>query len=156
MRLTSFSDFALRLLMHLARHPDGLCTIADVARAHGISESHLMKITQLLAQAGLVETLRGRGGGMRLGRPAEAITLGEVVRLTETDFALVECFGGGTLCTLNGSCRLAGALEEALAAFLEVLDRRTLAEVANAPAGTAPIPLRRPRGVDAANRRAAS
>lgn len=130
MRLTSFTDLALRLLMHLATRPGDLCTIADVASEHGVSESHLMKVTQLLAQARLVETLRGRGGGMRLARPAEHITLGEVVRLTESDFALVECFSGPTRCRLDGRCTLAGTLDDALAAFLAVLDGRTLADVA--------------------------
>lgn len=137
MRLTSFTDLALRLLMHLARRRGDLCTIADVAREHGISEAHLMKVTPLLAQAGLVETLRGRGGGMRLARSAEAITIGEVVRLTESDFALVECFSGQTACKLDGRCALAGTLDDALAAFLAVLDGRTLADVA-APMAAGP------------------
>lgn len=137
MKLTSFTDLALRLLMHLAGRHGDLCTIADVAREHGISEAHLMKVTHLLAQAGLVETLRGRGGGMRLARPAERITLGEVVRLTESDFALVECFTGRTTCKLDGRCALAGTLEDALEAFLAVLDGRTLADVA-APAAAGP------------------
>lgn len=142
MRLTSFTDLALRLLMHLAQRRDELCTIADVAQEHGISESHLMKVTHLLAQAGIVETLRGRGGGMRLARPAETITLGEVVRLTESDFAIVECFSGSTACKLDGHCALAGTLDEALAAFLAVLDRRTLAAVVPTMArGRAEIPV---------------
>ena len=139
MRLTAFSDLALRLLMHLAQRHDELCTIADVAEEHGVSESHLMKVTHLLAQGGIVETLRGRGGGMRLARPAAAITLGEVVRLTESDFALVECFSGQSACKLDGQCGLAGTLDEALAAFLAVLDRRTLADVAGTSASGRPV-----------------
>lgn len=159
MRLTSFTDLALRLLMHLASRSGDLCTIADVAREHAISESHLMKVTSLLAQAGLVETLRGRGGGMRLARPAETITLGEVVRLTESDFALVECYSGQTTCKLDGRCALAGTLDDALAAFLAVLDGRTLADVAVTPAAgrsVAPISLARRAVTAGVARRSAS
>lgn len=144
MRLTAFTDYALRLLIHLGRDAGRLCTIAEVAQQHGIAHSHLTKVTHLLAQAGLVETLRGRGGGMRLARPAASITLGEVVRLTETDFALVECFSGTTACRLDGACGLAGVLDGALAAFLETLDRRTLADVLPADASVVRI-ARRPR-----------
>lgn len=144
MRLTSFTDYALRLLIHLGRDADRLCTIAEVARQHGISQSHLTKVTHLLAQAGLVETQRGRGGGMRLARPAATITLGEVVRLTETDFALVDCFSGAAACRFDGACGLAGVLDGALAAFLETLDRRTLADVLPHPAPVVRL-QRRPR-----------
>ncbi len=129
MKLTTMTDYALRLLMHVAQHPDRLCTIAEVAAHYGISEAHLMKITHQLALAGVVETVRGKGGGMRLARPAAQINLGAVVRLTESEFAIVECFASGSQCTLEGSCRLATVLDEALAQFLAHLDRWTLEDL---------------------------
>jgi Rrf2 family transcriptional regulator, nitric oxide-sensitive transcriptional repressor len=129
MRLTTLSDYALRLLMHVARHPDRLCTIAEVAAHHGVSEAHLMKVTHRLAQGGFLRTVRGQGGGMRLARPADAIRIGDVVRHTEADLALVECFATGSRCTLTGDCRLADVLRQASDAFMSVLDATTLADV---------------------------
>jgi len=138
MRLTSMSDYALRLLMYLGRQPDRLCTIAEVARAHTISEAHLMKITHLLGTAGWIVTLRGKGGGIRLALDPAAINLGAVLRDTETDFALVECFAGGGQCALTGACRLAGIVQGALDDFLRHFDGYTLADIlqplARAPA----------------------
>jgi Rrf2 family protein len=140
MRLTAMTDYALRLLMYVGQRPDRLCTIAEVAQAHGISEAHLMKITHRLGQGGWLETVRGKGGGMRLGRDPADINLGAVVRSVEPDFDLVECFATGDQCVLTGRCRLAGVLGEALRTFLSHLDRYTLADLL--PAGGVPAPGR--------------
>lgn len=127
MRLTRYSDYALRTLVYLGLRPGVQASIADVARAYAISENHLVKVVHHLGKVGLVQTTRGRGGGLRLARAPEQIVIGEVLRLTEDDLDLVECFGGE--CTLKGRCLLQRALGEAMAAFLAVLDRYTLAEV---------------------------
>lgn len=92
MRLTLYTDYALRLLMYLAVKPDALATIQEVAEAYGISRNHLMKIAQELGRGGFVETVRGRGGGLRLRTDPASIVIGDVVRATEDDFRLVECF----------------------------------------------------------------
>ena len=133
MRLTTMTDYALRMLMYVAQHPERLCTIAEVAGAYGISEAHLMKITQLLGQAGWLDTVRGKGGGIRLGRSPEAINIGAVVRSVEPDFDLVECLGGTSHCMLTGRCRLTGVLGGALRAFLQHLDGYTLADLLPPP-----------------------
>ncbi|MEP7102679.1 MAG: Rrf2 family transcriptional regulator [Burkholderiales bacterium] len=129
MRLTMMSDYALRLLMYAAQQPDRLCTIAEVAQAHAISEAHLMKVTHQLAVAGWLVTVRGKGGGLRLARPAREINLGAVVRDIEPDFFLVECFASGSACALTGRCRLTGVLQNALQGFMDGLDRHTLADI---------------------------
>ena len=130
MRLTMHTDFALRLLMLLAMEPDELHTIEEIARRYEISRNHLMKVTQTLVQAGFLDSLRGRGGGLRLARPAGKIILGEVVRATEDGFSLVECFDRKKDgCIVSSACGLRGPLEEALAAFLAVLDRYSLADL---------------------------
>ncbi|CAG0946327.1 HTH-type transcriptional repressor NsrR [Gammaproteobacteria bacterium] len=138
MRLTTMTDYALRLLMYVAQQDGRLCTIAEVAQAYSISEAHLMKITHQLALAGWLETLRGKGGGMRLARPPEQINLGEVVRSIEPDFSLVECFATGSTCTLTGTCGLTGVLAGAMREFMQYLDRHSLADV------VAPPPTERP------------
>ena len=129
MRLTTMTDYALRLLMYVAHNPGRLCTIAEIAEAYGISEAHLMKITHQLGQAGFLETLRGKGGGMRLAAPPAAVNLGAVVRAIEPDFTLVECFGRDNRCALTAYCRLAGVLGGALESFLAHLDRHSLADL---------------------------
>lgn len=134
MHLTRMTDYALRLLIYVARHPDRLCTIAEIASVHRISRPHLMKITHQLALHGWIETVRGRGGGLRLSRPAEEINLGAVVRSIEPDFHLVECFAAGNACTLTGDCGLAGILSGALREFMAHLDGRTLADAVRPPA----------------------
>jgi|SRR5690606_6922983 len=137
MRLTAMTDYAMRLLMYVGSHPDRLCTIAEIAQAYGISEPHLMKITHRLAQQGWLETVRGKNGGMRLARAPQDINLGAVVRDTENDLALVECFATGSACTLNGQCGLAGIIHGALQQFMAHLERYTLADILPpAPAGT--------------------
>ena len=129
MRLTTMTDYALRLLMYLAQQPDRLCTIAEAAQAHGISEAHLMKVTHHLGLLGWIETVRGKGGGMRLAREPHEIGLGEVVRDMEPDFHLVECFSSGNTCVRTGDCALTGVLQSALQDFLTRLDGVTLADI---------------------------
>ncbi|MDP1902153.1 MAG: Rrf2 family transcriptional regulator [Rubrivivax sp.] len=152
MRLTTMTDYALRLLMHLGQHRDRLCTIAEVARVYGISEAHLMKITHQLGLAGWIETVRGKGGGMRLAHEPVQINLGALVRSVEPDFFLVECMASGSVCTLTGECRLTPVFSAALDAFMLQLDGHTLADVmpplrprAKGPTAVAlPAPTRRP------------
>jgi Rrf2 family nitric oxide-sensitive transcriptional repressor len=129
MRLTTMTDYALRILMYVAHQKDRLCTIAEIAEAYDISEAHLMKITHQLGLAGFIETVRGKGGGMRLAALPASINLGAVVRAVEPDFALVECFGSENRCALTGYCRLAGVLDGALQSFLAHLDGHTLADL---------------------------
>ncbi|MEO8203609.1 MAG: Rrf2 family transcriptional regulator [Betaproteobacteria bacterium] len=129
MRLTAMTDYALRLLMYVGTQPDRLCTIAEIAQAHGLSEAHLMKITHQLGLQGWIETVRGKGGGMRLARAPADINLGAVVRGIEPDFELVECFSAGNQCALTGHCRLAGVLEDGLRIFLKHLEGYTLADL---------------------------
>lgn len=135
MRLTSFSDYTLRTLMFLAvRPPDAPpARIADIAATYRISETHLTKVVNALAQAGDIETLRGRNGGLRLARPPAEINLGALIRRTEPDLALVECLGPGNTCRLAPACHLQTTLARALAAFLAVLDEVTLAELVASP-----------------------
>ena len=134
MRLTLHTDYSLRLLMLLALEPDELHTIEEVAVRYGISRNHLMKVTQTLAQAGFVDSLRGRGGGLRLGKPAAKIILGDVVRATEDGFNLVECFDRKTnTCVVAPVCGLRGPLEEAVLAFLRTLDKYSLADLVANP-----------------------
>ena len=135
MRLTLYTDYALRVLMLLALEPADLHTIEEVARRYDISRNHLMKIVQTLAQAGFIESVRGRGGGLRLGKPAGDITLGAVVRTTEDGFALVECFDKTrNACVVSAACGLRSPLEEALHAFLAVLDSYSIADLVRHPA----------------------
>lgn len=129
MHLTTMTDYALRLLMYVAQQPGRLCTISEVAQAYEISEAHLMKVTHQLGLQGWVETVRGKGGGMRLAHAPQAINLGAVVRSIEPDFALVECFATESPCTLTGQCRLAGVFGGALQSFMAHLDRFTLADL---------------------------
>jgi Rrf2 family transcriptional regulator, nitric oxide-sensitive transcriptional repressor len=129
MRLTQFTDFALRTLIYLGLQGDRLSSIHEIAQAYGISENHLTKVVHLLGQQGFIDTLRGRGGGVRLARPAAQIRVGDVVRRTEEDMALVACFPGSGSCILTGACGGQPALHEALAAFFAVLDKYTLEDM---------------------------
>ncbi len=129
MRLTMMTDYAMRLLMYVAQHPGRLCTIAEVARVYDISEAHLMKVTHQLGLNGWIETVRGKGGGMRLAHPPDRINLGAVVRSMESDFQLTECFGSSNQCLLTGSCRLNGIVQDALQSFLRSFDAHTLADI---------------------------
>lgn len=131
MRLTFYSDYSLRLLMYCAVRRGELVTIQEVAAAYDISKNHLMKVAFALGRKGYLETVRGRGGGLRLARPAEKIGLGQVVREMEGDFTLVECFDpAANKCVITGPCRLRGALSRAIKAYLAVLDEYTLADLA--------------------------
>jgi Rrf2 family nitric oxide-sensitive transcriptional repressor len=129
MRLTNFSDYCLRLLMYAAVRQDRLVTIEEVSEVYNISRAHLMKVANTLTKAGYLKAVRGRSGGLTLAKPPGKIKLGEVVRATEPDFALVECFGAGNECIITPSCRLRGILHEGLDAFGKVLDRYTLADL---------------------------
>ncbi|WP_045836567.1 Rrf2 family transcriptional regulator [Hyphomicrobium sp. 99] len=129
MRLTVLSDYSLRVLMYLGAFPGRLSTIQEIAEAYSISENHLMKVVHRLGQHGFVETIRGRGGGLRLGKPADSIRLGDVLRITEEDFYLVECFGTEGSCQITEVCRLKHALQQALASYFKVLDAWTLADI---------------------------
>lgn len=125
MRLTRYTDYAMRILMYLGVQPDKVCSIAEIARAYGISHNHLTKVAHDLGRAGYVEGVRGRTGGIRLARAAERINVGAVVRQTEHGFDLADCGS----CIIAPACGLTGVLDEALAAFLAVLDRYTLADL---------------------------
>ncbi len=134
MRLTRHTDNALRALTYLAIHGDEPARIADIARRMGMSEDHVAKVIARLADLGYVTTIRGRTGGVRLARDAERINVGAVVRATEENLALVECFDPATnQCPIAPTCVLAGALDEALTAFFAVLDRYSLADLAAKP-----------------------
>jgi Rrf2 family nitric oxide-sensitive transcriptional repressor len=130
MRLTAYTDYTLRTLIYLAMHRERLATIQDIADLHGISKNHLMKVVHQLGLLGLVETVRGRNGGMRLGREPADINIGAVVRSSETDFYMAECFDAASnSCQLAPGCALKGVLGSATAAYLAVLDAVTLADL---------------------------
>lgn len=130
MRLTAYTDYTLRTLIYLAMQRERLVTIQDIADLHGISKNHLMKVVYQLGQQGLVETIRGRNGGMRLAREPADINIGDVVRGSETDFTMAECFDAASnSCTLAPGCTLKGVLGAATAAYLDVLDAVTLADL---------------------------
>jgi Rrf2 family nitric oxide-sensitive transcriptional repressor len=129
MQLTRYTDYSLRVLIYLAVHREELATIEGIAKAYGISNAHLMKIVHQLGLAGYVETVRGRGGGLRLAQPPEKIRIGEVVRHTEA-MPLVDCFDPKTShCRIEAVCDLRAALKDALEAFLRTLDGYTLADL---------------------------
>ncbi|MCB9765205.1 MAG: Rrf2 family transcriptional regulator [Alphaproteobacteria bacterium] len=130
MRLTSHTDYGLRVLMYLAVQEDHNATAPDMADAHGLSLHHLRKVIQALAQADLVTTVRGRGGGVTLKLPPDQIRVGAVVRVLETDLDIVECFGPEPVaCAIAPACRLKAALHGAREAFLKHLDQVSLADV---------------------------
>ena len=133
MRLTKFSDYSLRVLMYAAASGERLATIDAAAAAYGVSRAHLTKIVTTLVRGGFLEGVRGRSGGFRLARPAAEIRLGDVLRLTEPDFDMVECFATGESCVVSGCCRLPRVMQQGLDAFLAVFDGVTLADVALAP-----------------------
>lgn len=138
MRLSTFSDYSLRVLMYLGAQPDRLATIAEIAGGHGISESHLMKVVHQLGRGGFIETVRGKGGGMRLAFAAKDIVLGKVIRHTESDFTLVDCHSGKAACRIQGACCLSSILDEAVKALFLVLDGYTLADLLVNPHGLIP------------------
>jgi Rrf2 family nitric oxide-sensitive transcriptional repressor len=144
MRLTVFTDYALRVLLVLASRTDALVTIADVAKAFEISDAHLTKVAHVLGKTGWVATVRGRNGGMRLGVAPRTLKLGQVVQRLEADFALVECFGADNRCVLTDGCGLQHALALAMKAFLAELDHYTLADLVDASPALAALPMWQP------------
>lgn len=133
MRLTNFSDYALRMLMYAASAGDRLITIEETARTFKVSKTHLNKVANTLTRSGYLRAVRGRSGGLVLGLRPEMIRIGHVIRLTEPDFAVVECFATGNQCVLTGSCKLSRMFGEAIASFQSTLDRYTLADVTLMP-----------------------
>ncbi|WP_250451696.1 Rrf2 family transcriptional regulator [Caballeronia sp. ATUFL_M2_KS44] len=132
MRLTDYTDYSLRVLLYLSVRPAGLSTIQEISNAYGISKNHLMKIVQQLGDLGWVETVRGRHGGLRLADRTRALTIGDIVRRTESDFAIVGCFASGAddrHCVIQPVCRLRGVIAAARDAFLAELDKHTVAEL---------------------------
>ena len=133
MRLTDYTDYTLRVLMFCALNPERSVTIAELAQSHAVSKNHLMKVVNDLARQGLLQTTRGRGGGLRLLKAAADINLGDVVRQSESDFRLVECFDSShNACTLTVNCQLKHGIKTALSSFLAELDKVTLADVTQA------------------------
>jgi Rrf2 family nitric oxide-sensitive transcriptional repressor len=129
MKLTTFTDYSLRVLMYLALEPERLGTIQGIADAYDISANHLMKVVHHLAKSGFIESVRGKGGGIRLARPAKEIRLGAIVRDTEGDDPEVECFGEHNQCCIAPNCNLAGVLARAFAGLYSYLDQYTLADL---------------------------
>ena len=125
MRLTRYTDYSLRVLIHLALHDDRLCSIGEMSRTYDVSHNHLMKVVNALAHDGFIQTVRGRAGGMRLARPPEEITVGEVVRRTEEGFELADCSG----CALSPACGLTSVLAKGMQAMLAVFDSFTIADL---------------------------
>ncbi|SAK76709.1 BadM/Rrf2 family transcriptional regulator [Caballeronia hypogeia] len=133
MRLTDYTDYSLRVLLYLSIRPSGLSTIQEISDAYGISKNHLMKIVQQLGELGWVETVRGRNGGLRLAERSKTLTIGDIVRKTESDFAVVGCFSDGTDhrgCVIEPHCRLKGVFAAARDAFLAELDKHTVDDLA--------------------------
>lgn len=132
MKLTAYSNYALRTLQLAALKTPELIRVDDVVRVHGLARPHIVKIVHELGKARYLETQRGRGGGFRLAQPAGEIVIGDVVRLTEGPLDLVECFNPeSNTCPLIGICKLSRALQEATRAFMSVLDDLTLADIAS-------------------------
>lgn len=147
MRLAEYTDYTLRVLMYCAARPQQLVTISELAERHGVSRNHLMKIVTDLGRQGVLETTRGRGGGLRLLKDPATIRVGDVVRASETDFRLVECFDPGTnQCTLTPSCRLKGLFRAALGSYFQELDRMTLADIVEPVSASAAGRSMPPRG----------
>ena len=146
MRLTKWTDYTLRVLMHCAatRHRETPVTISEIAQRHDISRSHLMKIVMTLSSLGWIESIRGRGGGIRLLVDANKLSVGEVLRKTETDFHMVECFDDElNSCRLNGRCHLKHVLQEATESYLKVLDGVSVADLLPKPNTSKLHPLKR-------------
>jgi Rrf2 family nitric oxide-sensitive transcriptional repressor len=130
MRLTLYTDYSLRVLLYLANKEDEIVTITELADFYKISRNHLVKVVHNLGLNGYLLTIRGRNGGLKLARPAKEIQIGEVVRSTEPDFDLLECFNPATdQCVITRSCNLKGVIFNAQASFMGVLDKYTLADI---------------------------
>ena len=131
MHITRYTDYSLRVLVYLAVQGEELATIQQIADSYEISKNHLMKVVHQLNKKGYIETVRGKKGGMRLQMAPEDINVGILVRETEQDLSVVECFSSRNACRITPVCGLKSMFGEALAAFLEVLDRYTLADIIN-------------------------
>ena len=129
MRLTLYTDYALRVLTYLGTHEGRLCSVSEMAQSYGVSRNHLVKVVHDLGRAGFVESARGRSGGVKLARPAGEISIGRVVRQTEAGFTRVDC----AQCPIASCCRLSGIFGEAMAAFIAVLDRYRLSDLVSRP-----------------------
>lgn len=131
MQLTLYTDYSLRVLVYLGLKTDDLATISEIAGTYGISRNHLVKVVHNLSSEGFIDTLRGKGGGLRLARPPEKINIGDVVRHTEPNFNLVECFDEENpgSCPITPMCKLKGGLARAFGAFMAELDTMTLADI---------------------------
>ena len=129
MHITRYSDYAVRVMFYLALKPDRLVTIREIADSYGISRNHLMKLVYQLNRMGYVETVRGKNGGLRLGQEPGGINLGLLIRETEQDFELAECFGSNNQCLIKPVCGIKHVLAEALKAFFDTLDGYTLADL---------------------------
>jgi len=129
MQLTTFSDYSMRVMMYLGLRHGELSTISDIAQAYGISENHLTKVVHHLAQRGYVETLRGKGGGLRLVRDPVTVNIGAMVRESEGNSGLLPCVTTQSTCCIQGTCSLVGILREAQNALYAVLDKYTLADL---------------------------
>lgn len=141
MQLTRHTDYALRILIHLAVAPTGRATITEIADAYDLSRNHLMKVVHQLGQGGFLDTQRGRGGGFSLARSPDAIILGDVIRHTEPDMNLADCGA----CAIRPACGLSGILRDAVKAFLTVLDSHSLTDAARDRAGLAALIAALPR-----------
>jgi Rrf2 family nitric oxide-sensitive transcriptional repressor len=138
MRLTLYTDYSLRVLIYLASREERVVTISELADFYKISRNHLVKVVYNLGLNGFILTTRGRHGGIRLSRPANAIGVGEVVRLTEPDLDLLECFNPTTdKCVISRACSLKTVVSDARSAFLATLDKATLADIASESRKTA-------------------
>ncbi|HPP46147.1 MAG TPA: Rrf2 family transcriptional regulator [Accumulibacter sp.] len=136
MKLSTFSDYTLRVLMYLALHRERLATIPEISAAYEISENHLMKVVYQLARAGVIESVRGKGGGIRLAREPGEIRLGQIVRASEGSAPIVECLSADQgKCRIAAACRLAAVLERAFDALYATLDEYTLADLVQTPRG---------------------
>lgn len=135
MRLTNYTDYSLRVLIYLAaKEPNELSNITEIAEAYQISRNHLTKVIHELGKIGVIQTIRGRGGGIKLAMEPSQINIGDVVRKTEDDFKLVECFGDGhASCAITPVCGLKHVLHQALTAYLGVLDGYTLEDIVQRP-----------------------
>jgi Rrf2 family nitric oxide-sensitive transcriptional repressor len=138
MHLTTFTDYSIRVLLYVGLKDGARTNIAEIADAYGISRNHLMKVVHGLSQRGYIATVRGKGGGLKLARDPETISIGEVVRASERDISLAPCFAAdGIDCFISDTCGMRSMLHEALDEFLKVLDRYTLADLLLAPDGLA-------------------
>lgn len=134
MRLTTFTDYTMRVLIYMGLHPDELTTVAELAKRYDISRNHLTKVIHHLGQHGYIETLRGKGGGIRLAAKPADINLGSLVRETEKNTALAECFSANAChCKITPACRLTGILVEAQEAFYRVLEKYSVADLIKTP-----------------------